>query len=198
MTTDLMRRPASLAVVGGVGCALLLARPLLWQWRALDPVVMVVVLFIVLGVAGTSWPVSRPDVAAAGVGAAVAPVGQARDRLLVLWIGVAAFGLGRAIGGGVSPLPLLPRWIALNSLAAVAEEAFFRRFLYGALERLGPVVAVAGSTAAFAACHVTVYGFWVLPIDLAAGGVLGWQRWATGSWRVPAITHVIANALVVA
>jgi hypothetical protein len=45
--------------------------------------------------------------------------------------------------------------------------------------------------------HVTVYGAWVLPIDVAAGAILSWQRWATGSWAVPAITHVVANVLVV-
>jgi membrane protease YdiL (CAAX protease family) len=44
---------------------------------------------------------------------------------------------------------------------------------------------------------VTVYGWWVLPIDIAAGLVLAWQRWATGSWKVPAVTHVLANLLVV-
>jgi hypothetical protein len=38
---------------------------------------------------------------------------------------------------------------------------------------------------------------WALPIDLAAGAVLGWQRWATGSWAVPAVTHVVANLLMV-
>ena len=61
----------------------------------------------------------------------------------------------------------------------------------------GPVLAIAGSALLFALVHITVYGAWVLPIDLAAGVVLGWQRWATGSWRAPAITHVIANVLVV-
>ena len=50
---------------------------------------------------------------------------------------------------------------------------------------------------AFALVHLTVYGAWVLPIDLAAGLVLGWQRWATGSWRAPAVTHAFANLLVV-
>jgi hypothetical protein len=45
--------------------------------------------------------------------------------------------------------------------------------------------------------HVTVYGAWVLPIDVAAGLLFGWQRWATNSWSVPAATHVLANVLVV-
>lgn len=116
---------------------------------------------------------------------------------MVAAVGVAAFALGRVIGGGHPPVPFAARFIVLNTLAAVAEEAFFRRLLYGALERHGAALAVAGSTILFALVHVTVYGWWVLPIDLAAGLVLSWQRWATGSWTVPAVTHVVANVLVV-
>jgi len=56
---------------------------------------------------------------------------------------------------------------------------------------------LAGSAVLFAAVHVTVYGLWVLPLDLAAGLLLGWQRRATGSWAVPAVTHAVANLLVV-
>jgi hypothetical protein len=36
--------------------------------------------------------------------------------------------------------------------------------------------------------------FWV---DLGAGLLLSWQRWASGTWAVPAATHVAANLLVV-
>jgi membrane protease YdiL (CAAX protease family) len=79
----------------------------------------------------------------------------------------------------------------------VAEEAFFRRLVYGALLRSGPAAALVGSSVLFAAVHVTVYGAWVLPLDLAAGLLLGWQRRATGSWAVPAVAHVVANLLVV-
>ena len=87
--------------------------------------------------------------------------------------------------------------MALSTLAAVAEEAFFRRLLYAALAPGGAVLAVGGTALLFAVVHVTVYGMWVLPIDVAAGLVLSWQRWASGTWRVPAATHVIANLLVV-
>ena len=79
----------------------------------------------------------------------------------------------------------------------MAEEAFFRRLVYGALLAAGPVAAVVGSAVLFAAVHVTVYGVWVLPLDLAAGLLFGWQRQATGSWTVPAVTHAAANLLVV-
>jgi hypothetical protein len=32
---------------------------------------------------------------------------------------------------------------------------------------------------------------------VVAGLVLGWQRWAAGTWTVPAVTHVLANLMVV-
>ena len=87
--------------------------------------------------------------------------------------------------------------VALVSLAAVAEEAFFRRLVYDLLLPSGAAAAVLGSAALFAVVHVSVYGFWVLPIDVGAGLLLSWQRWATGSWAAPAVTHVLANLLVV-
>ena len=87
--------------------------------------------------------------------------------------------------------------IGMNTLAAVAEEAFFRRLVYGALSAAGPGAALVGSSVLFAAVLATVYGLWVLPLDLAAGLLLGWQRQATGSWAVPAVTHAVANLLVV-
>jgi membrane protease YdiL (CAAX protease family) len=86
--------------------------------------------------------------------------------------------------------------VALNALAAVAEEAFFRRYLYGLVAASSsPAVAVGVTAALFAVVHVTVWGWWVLPLDLAAGLILSWQRAATGRWSVPAVTHVLANTL---
>jgi membrane protease YdiL (CAAX protease family) len=124
--------------------------------------------------------------------------GRRQGALPVLLLGVGAFALGRLLTGGPVAAPAAtPFVIAINSLAAVAEEAFFRRLVYGALLGGGPGVALVGSSVLFAAVHVTVYGAWVLPLDLAAGLLLGWQRQATGSWAVPAATHVVANLLVV-
>jgi hypothetical protein len=40
---------------------------------------------------------------------------------------------------------------------------------------------------------VAGYGTSTLPINLAAGVLFGWQRWATGGWTAPAATHVFAN-----
>ncbi|HEX2150065.1 MAG TPA: CPBP family intramembrane glutamic endopeptidase [Actinomycetota bacterium] len=95
-----------------------------------------------------------------------------------------------------NPLPRAA-WVAIAAsvVAAIAEEVFFRRLVYGWLERWGTAVAIAGSAALFAAIHVPVYGLGVLPLDFAAGLIFGWQRRATGSWTAPAATHVFANLL---
>lgn len=177
--------------MAATGCGLLLARPwLAGGWP--DPVPFLIVLFAAVGVAGALWPQPQPlpGTRFDGPVTPLAPVAA-------LVVGVAAFGVGRmtiATPGPVGPGSALAVALALNSLAAVAEEALFRRHIYGWLLRHGPAVAIAGSAAAFAIVHVTVWGWWVLPLDLAAGLVLSWQRHASGGWTVPALTHVAANA----
>ncbi|HET6770026.1 MAG TPA: CPBP family intramembrane glutamic endopeptidase [Actinomycetota bacterium] len=115
------------------------------------------------------------------------------------WISVAFLGaLSFAAVRGLIPTLVLPATatvVVTGSIAAVAEEAFFRKFLYGWLSRWGPAVAIVGSALAFAAVHLPLYGVAAFPIDLGAGLLFGWQRWATGSWTAPAATHVIANLL---
>ena len=168
-----------------VGVAALLARP--WflppgvyvEWR--------VAFFVVLGLVGVAWPLSRR---------LETQPGGLTVSLWTLAIGVAGFTAGRAVVDVPDGPSLLATAIALNALAAVAEEAFFRRYLYGLLAaRSGTGVAVVATAALFAIVHVTVWGWWVLPLDLAAGLVLSWQRAATGRWSVPAATHVVANTL---
>jgi membrane protease YdiL (CAAX protease family) len=171
-------------VVAAAGCCLLLVRPQLLRASA-NPTATVVVVFAALLAVGLVWPVGREHAV------------DVRTTALVIGLGIVAFAVGRLIGGGTAPASPTARIVALNTLAAVGEEAFFRRLVYSALLPSGPAVAVAGSALLFALVHLTVYGAWVLPIDLAAGLVLGWQRWASGSWRAPAITHAFANLLVV-
>ena len=176
-------------IVVAAGCAVLTARPLLLDVAGGHPGTVLGVLFLTLLVVSLLWPSAR-----AGAVATTA----FRAALPVLAIGIGAFVVGRALlAGSPPPAPTTAFVIALNSLAAVAEEAFFRRLVFGALLAAGPVAAVVGSAVLFAAVHVTVYGFWVLPLDLAAGLLFGWQRQATGSWVVPAVTHAAANVLVV-
>lgn len=122
-----------------------------------------------------------------------------RDRSAYTWAlvvigGTTVFWIGRLQGPQVG-VRLTGLGILTIIVAAVAEEAFFRRFLYGWLERFGPVFAIAITSLVFAVIHVPTYGLAVLPIDIAAGAVLGWQRYATGGWTAPAITHVLANLM---
>jgi membrane protease YdiL (CAAX protease family) len=164
------------------GCFLLVLRHHVAE-EAASPTVALVAVFVAIGVIGAAWPMGTER---------AGPVPGAA----VLAFGLGAFALGRLIGGGHPPVPFGASALALNSLAAVAEEAFFRRFAYGVLAGWGRTGAIVGSALLFAVVHLTIYGAWVLPLDLAAGLVLGWQRWASGRWSVPAITHVVANVLV--
>ncbi|HKY77682.1 MAG TPA: CPBP family intramembrane glutamic endopeptidase [Acidimicrobiia bacterium] len=180
--------PRAAVLVAAAGCAALTARPLLLEAVG-RPGAVVTVLFVGLLTVSLLWPGAREG---------VDTTTSVRAALPVLAIGVGAFAVGRALlAGAPPPAPATAFVVTLNTLAAVAEEAFFRRLVYGALLAAGPVAAVVGSAVLFAAVHVTVYGLWVLPLDLAAGLLFGWQRQATGSWAVPAATHAVANVLVV-
>ena len=181
--------PRAAVLVVAAGCGVLTARPLLLEVAVARPAVVLGVLFLCLLAVSLLWPARGVSATATTPDRAVFPV---------LALGIGAFAVGRVlVVGSPPPAPATAFVIGLNTLAAVAEEAFFRRLVYGALLRGGPVAAVVGSAVLFAAVHVTVYGFWVLPLDLAAGLLFGWQRQATGSWAVPAATHAAANLLVV-
>jgi membrane protease YdiL (CAAX protease family) len=180
--------PRAAVVVVAAGCAALTARPLLVDLAGGRPAPVLVIVFASLLAVSVLWPASSGE-------ATAGPVGSV---LPVLALGVGAFVAGRILlAGAPPPAPATAIVVALNTLAAVAEEAFFRRLVYGALLASGPVAAAVGAAALVAAVHVTVYGLWVLPLDLAAGLLFGWQRQATGSWTVPAATHAVANLLVV-
>jgi membrane protease YdiL (CAAX protease family) len=108
-------------------------------------------------------------------------------------LGAAAFQLTRSLWSVAVPGG---RWaVAAGVGVGVAEEALFRRGLYGLVERWGGLVAVLSTSLVFGLVHVPVYGWSMLPIDIAAGVVFGWQRWATRSWTAPAVTHALANAV---
>ena len=182
--TGTLSAPRAAILAAAAGSGLLVARPLLLPATG-SRTGAVIGLFAVLLMVGALWPSTCPGGWRAG------------QAVMVLAVGVAAFGVGRLLGGGPAAVSATARLVALNSFAAVAEEAFFRRLVYGALAPNGAAAAILGSGVLFAAVHFTVYGAWVLPLDLAAGLLLGWQRWATGSWIVPAATHLLANVLVV-
>jgi membrane protease YdiL (CAAX protease family) len=136
-----------------------------------------------------------------GVASLAVPIGPQDDRRLspagVLALGVGAIAVATALGGPAVPVRLGPQAVALNSLAAISEEAFFRRFLFGRRAALGAVTAGAATALLFALIHLPAYGLAAFWVDVGAGVLLSWQRWASGTWTVPAATHVAANLLVV-
>jgi membrane protease YdiL (CAAX protease family) len=181
-------RGASLAGASIVaGAAALLARPALIG-RGAGPLAL-----LYSGVLAVGIGAAPSDPALARIRQPALPSGQ------VILLGAVALVAARFVVGSSVPSPDAPLLgaLGLNALAAVAEEALFRRLLYGRLVRWGAPVAVALSAAAFAAIHVPAYGTAALWVDLGAGVLLGWQRWASGGWGAPAATHVVANVLAV-
>jgi len=146
------------------------------------------------GVDGWSWTI---PVAGGLVGLTI-PAVVRRTAGLDAWVsitvgGVLAFALTRSFW---TLPPSGGRWaLAAAAAAAVGEEILFRRGMYVLLERWGAQVAIAGTSVVFALVHVPMYGWRVVGIDLAAGVLFGWQRWATGSWTSPAVTHAAANVI---
>jgi membrane protease YdiL (CAAX protease family) len=124
-----------------------------------------------------------------GVGAI--GIGVVGAAVLLLPVVVTAGGRGVPAPSG---LATYVSWGAATAIVATAEEAFLRGALFGALQRWrGSDVAVVGAAIAFAALHVPLYGWHVLPLDLAVGLGLGGLRLAAGTWTAPAIAHVGAD-----
>jgi membrane protease YdiL (CAAX protease family) len=101
--------------------------------------------------------------------------------------------------GPVLPLERLPVWTAAVVGVAVAEEVLLRGVLWRAVLRStadparAPWLALAVTTVAFAVLHVPFYGIGSLPVDLAAGLLLGALRQLTGSVTAPVVAHLAAD-----
>lgn len=171
----------ALPVVGATG--MLLAR--LWIMRTPDATRVALLWAVLAAILVTSLLVpAMRDVARL-------------NPMAVLAVGLAGVGLASLSAGRPIPASFGVSALALSVFAAVAEEALFRRAAYGWLSRYGPAAAIAGSALLFAAVHVPSYGAAAFPVDLGAGVLLSWQRWASGTWTVPAATHAAANLLAV-
>ena len=168
--------------VVAVGCLLLALRPLAMV-SADTRVVLFGATYVTIALASIAVPVERDT-------ARISPV-------WAFGLGIAALAFAASVAGPPVPAPWSAAALPLSVLAAVAEEALFRRVAYARLARFGAVLAVAGSALLFGLVHVPAYGPAALPVDVGAGLLFGWQRWASGTWTVPAATHAFANALVV-
>ncbi|MCI0637076.1 MAG: CPBP family intramembrane metalloprotease [Actinobacteria bacterium] len=172
-------------------------------------------LAFVVVAAGTVALISRPFVdagpnarigllaaayVAIGLACIAVPVERGRARLpaaVVVTMGLSAVATVALSAGPDVPVTWGSAALPLSLLAAVSEEALFRRVAYAKLERFGPAAAIVGTAALFALVHLPAYGVAALPVDLCAGVLFGWQRWASGHWTAPAATHAAANLWVV-
>ena len=94
---------------------------------------------------------------------------------------------------GMRPEPFAA-WLGVTILVVCAEEVLLRGALIDAVhEAFGPVAAVLVSSAAFALMHVPLYGWGVMPIDLAAGACLAGLRYLSGGVAAPAVAHLLAD-----
>jgi membrane protease YdiL (CAAX protease family) len=94
------------------------------------------------------------------------------------------------------PVGSFAPWAVGTAFVATTEEAFLRGALWTAVARRhGSDAAIVVAAVAFALLHVPLYGWHVLPLDLAVGLVLGVARLVAGSWCAPAIGHVGADLL---
>lgn len=163
---------------------------------------------IAIGLAMVAMALRPVGLAGVGVTAVAALIGLAvplpapgsrqaalRTWLVVTAVGLAAFGIARTTLVSAHPQNL-PLWGAVVTVAAgIGEEALFRRLLYGWLARWGAIIAILASAVLFALIHVPGYGVGAFGVDLAAGVLFGWQRWASGTWSAPATTHAAANLM---
>jgi len=108
-------------------------------------------------------------------------------------IGPALGGSTRVPGLGRPDVTFLP-WALVTVLVASAEEAVLRGVLFTRVARAGGIhLAIGVTTVAFAMLHVPLYGWHVLPLDLAVGLGLGGLRVATRSIAAPAAAHAMAD-----
>jgi len=178
--------------IAAIGVAGLLARPWFVAHGAGLP--GLTLLYVALVAISALSPIPQLDV----VGRAIDdPLARFVHPAVSVAIGAAALLVAHVASGPVAPIAAGGAAIGLNVVAAVSEEAFFRRFLYGALLPFGAPAAVLLTALVFALVHVPLYGGAVFWVDLGAGLLLGWQRWATRSWAAPAATHALANLLAV-
>ena len=85
-------------------------------------------------------------------------------------------------------------WAAVVVVVAAAEEVLLRGALFGVVTRWrGEDAAVLVTAIAFALLHVPVYGWHVLPLDLAVGAGLGALRLWSGGVTAPAVAHIGAD-----
>jgi membrane protease YdiL (CAAX protease family) len=134
-----------------------------------------------------------------GAAAVAVPLPSGRRSSAGVWLVAVLAGVGAVAmaspAGTLASVGVSPVALVATLGAAVGEEALFRRLGFAYLLRWGVAVAVVGSALAFALVHLSAYGPMAVWTNLGAGVLFGWQRWVTGGWSAPAVTHGAANLL---
>lgn len=180
------------------------------------------VLLGLAGIVGARWLATTRGLDGLAVGAAFG-VGLVALWLFVnrggptgrggrtVWVGAAAgvsIGLGlvalTVIGAFLGGAPLvtglsrpaaafLP-WALITIVVAAGEEGILRGALFDRLRAAGGVLpAVLVTTVVFAIMHVPLYGWHVVPLDLAVGLCLAGLRLATRTIIAPVAAHAVAD-----
>lgn len=140
----------------------------------------VCLILLSLSVGGVSW---RIDYRSIGIGLAGAVV-------LCLPAFIAALLQGHHMPSATGYWS----WAWVVAVVAFTEELFLRGVLFNVLARWqGRLMAVLGSSVAFAGLHVPLYGWHSVPLDLAVGVLLGMLRIISGSFVAPGIAHVATD-----
>jgi membrane protease YdiL (CAAX protease family) len=85
-------------------------------------------------------------------------------------------------------------WALVITFVALAEEAFLRGVFFDAVARWrGETAAVVAAAILFAALHIPLYGWHVVPLDFVVGIWLGSLRLIAKSWVAPGIAHTLAD-----
>jgi membrane protease YdiL (CAAX protease family) len=139
---------------------------------------------LLLGAALTGWRPRAPAAAPAAIGIAGGLVLAAIPS--VLDPASAAF-----VGMRPQPWAL---WVVATVLVSAGEEVLLRGVLFDAVARwTGSIAAVAVTSVAFGLIHVPLYGWSVVPLDIAVGVWLGGLRMSSGSVLAPFLAHLIAD-----
>ena len=120
-----------------------------------------------------------------GFGAVVA-VGLAVGRLA----GIIPVGLFQS-RMPVQPVDILSYFLVGAGVAPIAEEIFFRGFVFGYLRRWGPIAAILGSTLLFVVVHPDLQN---IPIPQIVGGLLFALSYEVEkNLMVPIVIHMSGN-----
>lgn len=123
-----------------------------------------------------------------GVGVAVGLV-----LVMVAAVGPAIAGTAAIPGIGRPAAPFVP-WALITLVVVAAEEGVLRGVLFDRLERVaGLALAIALTTVLFALMHVPLYGWHVVPLDLAVGLVMAGLRISTRGLAAPIAAHAVAD-----